>query len=350
MDGKRRQRVLDAVAHNQPDRTPVDFQAVGEIWQAMYRHFGTDSMKTVLDSLNVDCAWVDPQVARGATQKDAQGYLVGWGGSKLKLTANNYGVYEEIVHYATDDCHTIEEIDRALCLPNLDEWDFTAVKTACKEYDDRYLLGGFASVFYYPTLIRSLEDLLIDMALNQKVAHHVIKRCFDWHMDYHERLLKAANGRLDSMQLADDFATQLDLIVSVDMFREYFKKPMSEYIALARAYGATPYLHCCGSAYHLIDEFIDLGVKILDPVQTAARNMEPEKLKTEFGSEITFHGAGETQKILPAGTPDEVRANAKMLSSLLGKDGGYIMSSCHFFQADVPVENVLAFYELENRI
>jgi uroporphyrinogen-III decarboxylase len=77
--------------------------------------------------------------------------------------------------------------------------------------------------------------------------------------------------------------------------------------------------------------------------------MEPERLKKEFGDRLTFHGAGETQNILPNGTPEEVRSNAKMLSRVLGKNGGYIMSSCHNMQADVPIENVLAFYEINNR-
>ncbi len=344
-----RERVHKALRHRQPDRTPTDFQAVAEIWERMYAHFKTDSMKTVLDRLEIDCAWVDPQVLRPATQRDADGYLIGWGGSKLRMVRNDYGFHEEVVRYATTGCETITQMDAALLLPDLNEWDFAPVQQACREFDDRFLLGGFASVFYYPTLIRNMEDLLVDMALNERLARHIIKRCFDWHMDYHERLLKAAGGRLDAMQLADDFATQLDLLMSVEMFRAYFKQPMREFVALARAYGAIPFLHCCGSAYHLIDEFIDIGIEILDPVQTKARNMQPERLKAEFGERITFHGAGETQQILPHATPQEVREHAQALVRTLGKDGGYILSSCHFLQADVPVENILAFYEPEQR-
>ena len=161
--------------------------------------------------------------------------------------------------------------------------------------------------------------------------------------------MEAGSGRIDAMQLADDFCTQLDTIISVEMFRKYLREPMGEYISLAKSYGAIPYLHCCGSAYRLIPEFIDMGIKILDPVQTVAKNMEPSRLKTELGNKITFHGGGETQAILPRGNTDDVRKSAKMLSKTLGKNGGYIMSSCHFLQSDVPIENVLAFYELENR-
>jgi len=348
MTGK--ERVLCAINHEQPDRTPVDIQAVTEIWDRLFEHFGVSDMADVMDRLDIDCAWVDPEVKRKPSERDEEGFITGWGGSKIRTVYNAYGAYDEIVHYATDGCETIDEMEKALELPDLDEYDFSGIADNCIKHADRFLLGGFASTFYYPTLVRRLEDLLVDMALNEPLAKYLLKRCFDWHMEYHRRLLEAGGGRIDAMQLADDFSTQIDIMTSIDMFRQYFRGPMDEYVSLAKSYGAVPYLHCCGSAFRLIPEFIDIGIRILDPVQTVARNMEPERLKAEFGGRMTFHGGGETQRILPRGTADEVRENARMLSATLGRNGGYIMSSCHNFQADVPIENLLAFYELENRV
>ena len=345
----RRERVQIAINHEQPDRTPADFQAVSEIWERLFAHFNTREIRDVLDKLDIDCAWVDPEVSRKPAEKDEEGLIIGWGGSKLRTIYNAYGAHDDIVRFATDGCDTIEKMEAALSLPDIDEYDFSGVANACEKYSDRFLLGGFASIFYYPTLVRSMEDILIDMALNEELAKYLFKRCFDWHMEYHKRLLEAGKGRIDAMQLADDFSTQLDLIISKEMFRKYFRDPMCEYIALAKSYGAAPMLHCCGSAYNLIPEFIDMGIKILDPVQTVARNMEPERLKSEFGGKMAFHGGGETQDILPHGTQDDVRKHTRTLSRVLGKNGGYILSSCHFFQADVSVENILAFYELDNR-
>ena len=345
----RRERVMSAVNHEQPDRTPSDFQAVPEIWERLFEHFQTRNMKDVLNGLDIDCAWVDPEVVRRPSEKDKDGLIIGWGGSRIRIVYNAYGAYDEIARYATDGCDTIEAMEAALTLPDLDEYDFSGIAKACKEHEDRFLLGGFASTFYYPTLVRRMEDILVDMALNEELAKYLFKRCFDWHMEYHTRLLEAGKGRIDAMQLADDFSTQLDLLMSKEMFVKYFRKNLCDYVALAKSYGAIPFLHCCGSAYNLISEFIDMGVKILDPIQTMTRNMEPEQLKAEFGDKMTFHGGGETQHILPHGTPDDARKNARMLSRTLGKSGGYILSSCHNWQSDVPIENVLAFYELENR-
>ncbi|GHU63447.1 hypothetical protein AGMMS49983_06930 [Clostridia bacterium] len=344
-----RERVHTALSYKRPDRTPTDIQAVPEIWDLLFRHFGTDSMKSVMESMQIDCAWVDPEVLRLPDKIDDEGLIIGWGGSRCKLVGNSFGEYLEVVRYATDGCNTPAEIDANLELPDLSDMDFSPVTEACRTFDDYFLIGGFASSFYYPTLVRRMEDILMDMVLNPQLIHHLIRRCFDWHMEYHEKLLKAADGRLDAMQMADDFSTQLNLIMSIDMFREFYKKPLEAYIDLAKSYGAIPYMHCCGSAYPLINELIDMGIRILDPVQTSARDMSPEKLKTEFAGRITFHGGGETQDILPHGTPEEVRENARLLSRILGGNGGYIMEPSHQIQADVPLENVLAFYEIENR-
>lgn len=168
-------------------------------------------------------------------------------------------------------------------------------------------------------------------------------------MAFHERLLAAGKGRIDVMQLADDFSTQLGLLFSVDMFRRYFKEPLKKFVELGKSYSAKIFFHCCGCAYGIIPELIDIGVEILDPIQTTTPNMEPERLKREFGGKLAFHGAMNTQSTLPLGTPDDVRREAKEMISILGKNGGYILTSCHFLQPDVPVENIIAMYDMSNR-
>jgi uroporphyrinogen decarboxylase len=344
-----RERVLCTVNHVQPDRTPTDLQAVGEIWDGLKRYFQTKKDEDILEALEIDCRWVGPHYKGPAPENRPDGTYVGWGGSVLRKVYNKYGAYEEVVKYAADEAETPEDAERLLKLPYLKDYDFSAVAEACKKHSHKFILAGFASTFYFPTLVRSMENILVDMAINPELAHHLFKKCVDWHMGYHERLLEAGKGRIDAMQIADDFSTQLGPLMSVDMFREYFKEPIRKFADMAKSYGAIPYLHCCGSAYKLIHEFIDAGIEILDPIQTRAANMEPVRLKQEFGSRLTFHGAAETQSILPSGTPEEVRQNARELVDILGRNGGYILSSCHALQADVPIENVLALYDVANR-
>jgi len=103
--------------------------------------------------------------------------------------------------------------------------------------------------------------------------------------------------------------------------------------------------HCCGSAYHFIPHLIEIGVDALNPVQVTAKNMEPERLKADFGDKICFWGGINTQHILPFGTPEEVAAETRRIISILGAGGGYILNSVHNIQAEVPPENIVAMFE-----
>ncbi len=106
------------------------------------------------------------------------------------------------------------------------------------------------------------------------------------------------------------------------------------------------FLHCCGSVYHLIPHFIEAGIDILNPVQTSAANMDPARLKAEFGAQVVFWGGGaDTQTVLAAATPDEVRAHVRARLATFGPGGGYIFNQVHNIQADVPPENILAMFD-----
>lgn len=345
-----RERVLCALNHSNPDRVPTDFQSVPEVIASLRKHFGTKNDEIILQNLEIDCRWVGPGYKGPERKTYDDGSYLGWGGSRLRTVSNKYGAYEDVVKFAADEAETTEDIDRLLILPNLDDYDFSVVTDACQMHKDKFIIGGFASTLYFPTLVRSMENILVDMAMEPELAKYLFNKCADWHMAFHDRLLDAGKGRIDAMQIADDFSTQLDPLMSPSMFDEFFMENLKRFAALGKSYGAHIYLHCCGSAYKLISRFIEAGVEILDPIQTVASNMNPGKLKKEFGDKLSFHGAAETQKILPCGTPDEVRKNARELVSVLGKDGGYILSSCHALQADVPVENILALYDINNRI
>jgi uroporphyrinogen decarboxylase len=90
---------------------------------------------------------------------------------------------------------------------------------------------------------------------------------------------------------------------------------------------------------------IELGVDAINPVQVNAANMEPERLKAAFGDRLSFWGGIDTQKILPLGSPDEVRQEVRRIIDILGKDGGYVLNSVHNIQPDVPPENVVAMFD-----
>jgi len=144
-----------------------------------------------------------------------------------------------------------------------------------------------------------------------------------------------------------DFGTQRQEFISTDLYRELyfpFHKRMNDWVHQHTSWKT--FFHCCGSIYHLIPSFIEAGVDILNPVQCSAANMEPERLKRDFGNKIVFWGGGvDTQKTLPFGTPEEVRAEVAERICLLAPGGGYVFNSIHNIQAKTPVENVLAMFK-----
>jgi len=144
-----------------------------------------------------------------------------------------------------------------------------------------------------------------------------------------------------------DFGTQRQELISTDLYRELyfpFHKRINDWVHQHTTWKT--FYHCCGSIYHLIPHFIEAGVDILNPVQCSAANMDPARLKKEFGDRITFWGGGvDTQKTLPFGGPDEVRAEVAERIRTFAPGGGYVFNSIHNIQAKTPVENVLAMFE-----
>jgi uroporphyrinogen decarboxylase len=94
----------------------------------------------------------------------------------------------------------------------------------------------------------------------------------------------------------------------------------------------------------MIDRFIDMGLSILNPIQPSAAGMDPVHLAEKFRGRIAFHGGIDVQNFLPKAQPDEVRDVVARTCRILGEHGGYIMAGSHHFQADCPLENVLAVY------
>lgn len=107
--------------------------------------------------------------------------------------------------------------------------------------------------------------------------------------------------------------------------------------------------HCDGAIYPLIGELIEMGVDLINPVQSDAAGMDPQRLKDEFGDRLSFHGGIDIMRTLPRGTTDEVRSEVRERVRVLGDGGGYILASSHHIQSDTPLANVFAMYELEGR-
>ena len=105
-------------------------------------------------------------------------------------------------------------------------------------------------------------------------------------------------------------------------------------------------MHSCGSVYRLIQDLVEAGVDILNPVQISAAEMDSKKLKKEFGDALVFWGGGcDTQRILPHGTRQEIRDEVKRRIDDLAPGGGFVFAQVHNILPDVPPENIMAMFE-----
>jgi uroporphyrinogen decarboxylase len=186
-----------------------------------------------------------------------------------------------------------------------------------------------------------LEDLL----LRPIFAQALIDRIVEIWVEIAERALQEAGDYFDLVMYADDIATQNAVLLQSELYRRMLKPRHKAMADAVKRYSKPIMFHSCGSVYALIPDLIETGIDVLNPVQVSAANMDTERLKREFGRELTFWGGIDTHRVLPAGTPAEVRQEVKRRIDDLHHDGGYVLCAVHNIQPDIPPENIVAMYE-----
>lgn len=203
------------------------------------------------------------------------------------------------------------------------------------------------SLFEWSQFLFGMENLYLYMASEKRKLVHFLDRLTEVHLEALGRLLPKVRGFVQILVVGDDLGMQSGPQMSRQMYRELFLPRHRRIYQYAREQsGAHIFLHCCGGVYPLIPDLIDAGVEILNPVQTTARNMEPERLKREFGRDLTFWGGGcDTQHVLASGTPQEVRDDVQRRLEIFMPGGGYVWNQVHNVMANVPPQNVVAMLE-----
>lgn len=196
-----------------------------------------------------------------------------------------------------------------------------------------------------------IDNLFTEMALNPSRIHRFLDRLMEYHLANLDAFLEIFGPYVDIIGFGDDLGMQTGLQISPAMYREFFKPRHA--LLWQRVKKRYPHLkvvlHSCGSIYQLLGDLIEAGLDAIQPVQITAKDMEPEKLKKEFGRDIVFWGGGcDTQRVLPFGTPQEVRENTRQNISVFAPGGGYVFQQVHNIMAGVPPENIIAMFEEVN--
>lgn len=343
-----KERVRKAINHQKPDIVPANFECVGTVMDNLLRYYGFNNEEQVYEKFNIDIRSVGPKYIgpEPKTYPDIAGCKIyeNYWGTKNKSHWTGKEFNSTPYYFPLDKYETLAELEKHQW-PSPDWFDYESIKYQCEKFKDKAIIIGHEGPFQYACSLRSMDKLFIDMALQPEFAHKIFDKMVEFELEYYERLFEAADGQIDILRPHDDYGTQISLLFSPAMWKEYFKENTKKLVNLAHKHGAFYQQHSCGSVRPIIPEFIDCGVDVLEPIQKV-KGMEPEKLKKNFGDKLTFHGGIDTQGVLPFGTTKDVINETRKFIDTLNVNGGYILMASQGFEGDVPVENIEAIYSV----
>lgn len=370
-----RERVLTALAHEEPDRVPIVIGASNatgmkmgpyrelkgllgidapDAWLYDWPELGTAALdEATLRRLHVDVRGIlDREPAdvleRNRIRPAHSDYVNSWGSGAVEIAPGDWFPMIEPLGEAT----TIDAIER-YPWPDMD--DPTRVAHLGAEARRLAADGEFA-VMVTPWLLFPLERafamqgmdrFLMNAALDPDFAAALLRTITGLCMRLMGHVLDEVGDAVDIVKIGDDLGTQQSLLMSPAMYRSLLKPLHAELIASIKARSAAKvFFHTDGDVFPLLDDLVEIGVDILNPIQTSAGKMaDLATLKARYGRSLVLCGGIDTQRILPHGTPDEVAAEVRRVIGELGPGGGYLLASVHTIMNDVPAANVLAMVD-----
>jgi uroporphyrinogen decarboxylase len=272
---------------------------------------------------------------------------------------DSYGIGSRFINGHYEFCYNPLKgatIDKMLAwpMPDAANIDISLIKGWAEKAKYLHENTDYAVVAEHPVLgvfeigcwLFGFDDYFYRLAAEPELVHAFSERV----LGYQKKVIDIYYGMLgpyiDCTTSGDDFGMQTSSFMSAAMFQEMIKPYLKERITYTKNYTNAFYQHhTCGSVYVLIPDLVDCGIDILNPIQPGTYMMEPERLKKDFGSRLSFWGGIDTQKLLPEGSVEDVRAAVSRILTIMGTDGGYILSPAHCIQPDVPVANLAAIYD-----
>jgi len=354
-----RERVLTAVAHREPDRVPADGFFRPEVWERLYRHFGTRDEEQVRRHLGMDIvrAGIEPSHHFRARSRPSGATVSGLGsGSQQWAIPRGEGVYEDEIgswkylpnggDYFSYVKHPLEDAGR------LDEYVFPD-PTAEERYEnvaavvaawraDYPILVEQTNFFKSAWELRGFERLLMDLYDDPDFVDRLLDRVFGFKVEESRQL---ARRGVDIISFAGDVAAQQGMMMNPAVWRRFFKPRLQAVIeAVRREVPETRFFfHSDGDVSAIVGDIAEIGFDILDPVQPEC--MDPAWVKREYGDRLTLHATISSQQTLPYGTPEDVRREVRLRFETCGANGGLILAPNNVVQDDVSTANLLALYD-----
>ncbi|RLI11889.1 hypothetical protein DRO35_04275 [Candidatus Bathyarchaeota archaeon] len=380
-----RERFFRAVEHKEVDRVPIDFGGAAESsvacsiidappygYRALCKYLGitdyappevsfilrsvTNVDERILKKFNVDFRDVPPpDHSKFKPEVLPNGYVRGEHGILWK-PGYATGGYICVPDHETPFRYgkTIKDVEEypywsKVNVPQLEKYASELYKKAKElhENTDYVITGGGGPFSVHTSYMRlcGFDRFFIDIKTNPEFYHAVCERLLEYELETRKIILGAIGDYVDRVWVGDDMGTQVGGFLSLKDFREFVLPYWEKVVKTTKKYApnAKVIIHCCGSIHPYIRDMAKIGIDILNGLQPQAANMDVETLKRDFGDIICFHGGIDVQKVLPFGTPEDVREWTKRYIRTLAP--GYIMAPSHNIGPEVPPQNICAAYE-----
>jgi uroporphyrinogen decarboxylase len=403
-----RERVLASVRHTEPDRVPIDLGGTPSsgisamAYNRLKHHLGIDPGPTrvydvvqqlaqpdeeILDHFHVDVldigrsfntepeAWVEAKLADGSRAHYPARHVIEEAGDGSRNALSPDGTV--IAHMPSGGAFFDQ-----VCFPYIDDypatygdlpaamekvlwaglvhspWDhageesfWTTLREKALELrassDRALIIVAGCNLFEWGTFLRRIDNFLMDIAAETRQVERLLDALMEHHLATLEKVCGAVGDVADILRFGDDLGMTGGPFISPEVYRRIFKPRharLCDYVH-TRSQMHT-FLHSCGSIYKLMPDLIEAGYDIINPVQTNCVDMEPERLKREFGRDITFWGGGcDTAQVLNRSTPADVRAHVLQRLEILAPGGGFVFNTVHNILPEVPPENIVAMYK-----
>jgi uroporphyrinogen decarboxylase len=370
-----RERVLATLAHEQPDRVPIVLgpsNATGirmVTYRGLKRLLGVEAPErylydwpelgtalpdeAVYERLHADVRGVLDRAPRAVRERNAareprSPYVNDWGSGHVYQGPDDW--YPGIHPLA--DAFELRDIEAYPWPDMTDPTRFEGVREEALRLraEDRYATMGtpwLAFPLERAFAMQGTDTFLANLAGEPEFAEALLWRIEGLCRELMDGFLGACGDLLDMVKIGDDLGSQVGLLMSPAMYRRILKPVHADYIAFIRQRtDARIVFHTDGDVYDLLDDFVEIGVDVLNPVQASAGGMSDfPGLKRRYGDRLVFCGGMDTHHVLPHGTPEAVRAEVRRVIDALGPGGGYMLGAVHTVMGDVPPENVLAMVD-----
>lgn len=342
-----RERVLRTIEHRDIDRIPMFFRAETVVKEKIKERHNLKEDMDIVKFYDTDAIWVPVSynnINDGSTE--GNGIFMDEFGNKHRMVEYGdtftYTIIEPVLADAEEpgDVYRIKWPDKSYV--NIEE----SLKQAQEARSTGLAVYGgiYASPFTNSRYMLGEEKYLISLIENPELVSSLVERLTDFYIETNEVYLSACSKYIDIFYFGSDFGTQHSMFISKNMFCRFFKPSIKRLVDHAKGFGLKVMYHTCGSVSDIIQDLIDCGVDILDPVQVSAVNMEPSVLAERFKNRIAFHGGINAQTTLLFGTPQKVREEVILAIDTFGPLG-YIVSPEQDLIGNIPLDNIDAMFE-----